>query len=137
MQPWAAWQLRDIGCGFKGPFASSKEAAAAFGSPLCPPRRHPHIHPHSTSPLKDPLTHTVYPAVDTPGVEATCQSWKKKTTSLCNCPRLLKQTIQQVILASLPLIERSQTRAVARRDLCAALRCALRRTSAENKGRIS
>lgn len=45
--------------------------------------------------------------MDTPGVEATCQTWKKKTTTLCNC-RLLKQTIQEVILVSLPLIERCQ-----------------------------
>lgn len=45
--------------GFKGPFAPLKEAAAAFGSPLCPPRRHPHIHPHSTSPLKT-HSHTLF-----------------------------------------------------------------------------
>lgn len=93
--------------GFKGPFAPLKKQQL----PLDPRFVRHEDTPTSTrtqQPSKDPLTHSVYPAVETPGVEATCQSWKKKTTSLCNCPRLLKQTIQQVILASLPLIERSQ-----------------------------
>lgn len=108
VQTWAAWQLRDIGWDLKALSPLYRSSSCLWIPALSATKTPPHP-PTLNKPPKDPLTHTAYSAVDTPGVEATCQSWKEKTTSLCNCPGRLKQTIQQVILASLLLIERSQT----------------------------
>lgn len=108
VQPLAA---AGYSLGFKGPFALLKKGSSCLWNPVLSTRTPPHS-PALNNSSKEPLTHTVY-SVETPrhttsAVEATCPN-KKKTTSLCNCPCPLKGTIQLVILASLPLIERKQT----------------------------
>lgn len=81
----------------------------------------PHIHPHSTSSSKDPThSHTVYFAVDTPGVEATCQNLegarerKNKTNKKKDIVFVIvlvywNKPFSGSYLQVYPLIERSQT----------------------------